>query len=263
MLPWRLRGAEMNFKYKVYAVGIGPGSLELLTPQAEKILRSCTVIAGYNLYLEQIAPLIAGKKRICGGMRQEVERCTRALEMALAGEKVAVVSSGDAGVYGMAGLLMELTQEKRFSEIEIEVIPGITAALSCAALAGAPLMNDFVVLSLSELMTPETVVRKRLEAVAQLDLPAALYNPKSSRRHLLLEYAVEVFRQYGGDKLPGALVRDAWREGQHIQFFTLDQFPFDAVQMTSLVLIGNSQTRMVNGRMFCLRGYREKYGVGK
>ena len=250
-------------KYKVYAVGIGPGSLELLTPQAEKVLRACTAVAGYKLYLDQIAPLIEGKKIIPGGMRQEVERCTLALEAALQGETVAVVSSGDAGVYGMAGLLMELTQEERFSEIEIEVVPGITAALSCAALAGAPLMNDFAVLSLSELMTPEMVIRKRLESVAQLDLPAALYNPKSRKRHVLLEYAVEVFRKYGGDKLPCALVRDAWREGQTVKFFTLDEFPFEEVQMTTLVLIGNSQTRIANGKMFCLRGYREKYGVGQ
>jgi len=248
---------------KVYAVGIGPGSLELLTPQAEKVLRMCTAVAGYKLYLEQIGPLIAGKKIIPGGMGQEVERCTRAMEAALAGETVAVVSSGDAGVYGMAGLLMELAQEERFSAIEIEVVPGITAALSCAALAGAPLMNDFAVLSLSELMTPEAVIRKRLDAIAQLDLPVALYNPKSRKRHILLEYAVEVFRKYGGSQLPGALVRDAWREGQCVQFFTLDQFPFEEVQMTTLVLIGNSQTRIANGRMFCLRGYREKYGVGK
>jgi len=250
-------------KAKVYAVGIGPGSMELLTPQAEKVLRSCTAVAGYNLYLEQIAPLVVGKKIIPGGMRQEVERCTRALEAALEGEVVAVVSSGDAGVFGMAGLLMELTQEERFSGIEIEVVPGITAALSCAALVGAPFMNDFAVLSLSELMTPEAVIRKRLEAVAQLDLPVALYNPKSRRRHILLEYAVEVFRKYGGDQLPGALVRDAWREGQIVRFFTLDKFPFEEVQMTTLVLIGNSQTRIANGKMFCLRGYREKYGVGE
>ena len=248
---------------KVYAVGIGPGSMELLTPQAEKVLRMCTAVAGYKLYLEQIGPLIAGKKIIPGGMGQEVERCTRAMEAALAGESVAVVSSGDAGVYGMAGLLMELAQEERFSAIEIEVVPGITAALSCAALAGAPLMNDFAVLSLSELMTPEAVIRKRLDAIAQLDLSAALYNPKSRKRHVLLEYAVEVFMKYGGPQLPGALVRDAWREGQCVQFFTLDQFPFEEVQMTTLVLIGNSQTRFANGKMFCLRGYREKYGVGQ
>ena len=253
----------MKSEAKVYAVGIGPGSLELLTPQAEKVLRQCTAVAGYRLYLDQVAPLIEGKKIIPGGMGQEVERCTKALEAALAGETVAVISSGDAGVYGMAGLLLELTQEKRFSEIGIEVVPGITAALSCAALAGAPLMNDFVVLSLSELMTPEALIRRRLEAVAQLDLPVALYNPKSRKRHVLLDYAVEVFRRYGGDKLPGALVRDAWREGQEVRLFTLDEFPFDAAQMTTLVLIGNSHTRIVNGRMFCLRGYREKYGVGK
>ncbi|MBR0458045.1 MAG: precorrin-3B C(17)-methyltransferase, partial [Victivallales bacterium] len=118
----------------IYAVGIGPGSLELLTPQAQEVLQSCTAVAGYQPYLEQIAPLLVGKHVISGGMRQELERCTRALEAAVAGERVAVVSSGDAGVYGMAGLLLELTEQERFHDMEVVTLPGITAALSCAAL---------------------------------------------------------------------------------------------------------------------------------
>lgn len=247
---------------KIFAVGIGPGDLQLLTPQAAEVLRSCSVVAGYPPYLEQIAPLLEGKKLIPGGMRQEVERCTRALEAILEGKTAAVVSSGDAGVYGMAGLLLELTMEERFSCIEVEVIPGITAALSCAALIGAPFANDFAFLSLSDLMTPEEVIRKRLAAVAAADMPVALYNPASRRRHELLEFAVEIFLRSGGP-LPGALVCDAFRPSQRIEFFTLDRFPLDQVRMTTLVIIGNSQFEFNRGKMFCRRGYREKYGVGQ
>ncbi|OQA82298.1 MAG: Cobalt-precorrin-3B C(17)-methyltransferase [Lentisphaerae bacterium ADurb.Bin242] len=247
---------------KIFAVGIGPGDLQLLTPRAAEVLRSCSVVAGYPPYLELIAPLLEGKKLIPGGMRQEVERCTRALEAVLEGETVAVVSSGDAGVYGMAGLLLELTREERFASIEVEVIPGITAALSCAALVGAPFANDFALISLSDLMTPAEVIRKRLSAVASADMPVALYNPASRRRHDLLEFAVETFLRAGGP-LPGALVSDAFRPSQRIEFFTLDRFPFDSVRMTTLVIVGNSQFELNRGKMFCRRGYREKYGVGQ
>ena len=239
----------------VYAVGIGPGSPELLTPQAAKVLTRCTAIAGYRPYLEQIAELTRGKKLIPGGMRQEIARCTAALDAVLAGETVAVVSSGDAGVYGMAGLLLELTEEERYSSIDVEVIPGVTAALSCAALLGAPLMNDFAVLSLSDLMTPKAMIERRLTAIAETDLPAVLYNPASRSRHDMLEFAVSVFRKAGGD-LPGALVRDAYRPAQKVAFFTLDRFPYDEVQMTTTVIIGNSQTRLRRNRLYCLRGYR-------
>lgn len=247
---------------KIFAVGIGPGDLRLLTPQAMEVLQACTVVAGYPPYLDLIAPLLEGKKLIPGGMRQEVERCTRALETVLEGETVAVVSSGDAGVYGMAGLLLELTQEERFSSVEVEIIPGITAALSCAALVGAPFANDAAFISLSDLMTPAAVIRKRLAAIASADMPAALYNPASRRRHDLLEFAVETFFRAGGP-LPGALVSDAYRPSREIEFFTLDRFPFEQVRMTTLVIIGNSQFEVNRGKLFCRRGYREKYGVGQ
>ncbi len=242
----------------VYAVGIGPGGTELLTRQAAAVLERCTAIAGYKLYLDQIPEFLTGKKVIPGAMRQEIMRCREALEAALAGETVAVVSSGDAGVYGMAGLLMELTELERYRNIRIEVVPGVTAALAAAALAGAPLMNDFAVLSLSDLMTERTLIEKRLRAAAEADLPVALYNPASSKRHTLLEYAVKVFFEAGG-ALPGALVRDAFRPGQTVEFFTLDHFPFDRVQMTTLVLIGNSQTIRRGDQLYCRRGYREKH----
>ena len=243
---------------KVFAVGIGPGSPELLTFQARRVLEQCTAVAGYRLYLDQIRELLDGKRLIPGAMRQEIARCREALEAALAGETVAVVSSGDAGVYGMAGLLLELTELERYRSVEIEVVPGITAALAAAALIGAPFMNDFAVLSLSDLMTPKELIQKRLYAVASSDMPAALYNPRSTRRHELLEEAVSVFRDAGGD-LPCALIHDACRDKQRIELTTLGTFPFEHVWMTTIVIIGNSATIVRDGRFYCRRGYREKH----
>ena len=243
---------------KVFAVGIGPGSPELLTFQARRVLEQCTAVAGYRLYLDQIRELLDGKRLIPGAMRQEIARCREALEAALAGETVAVVSSGDAGVYGMAGLLLELTELERYRSVEIEVVPGITAALAAAALIGAPFMNDFAVLSLSDLMTPKELIQKRLYAVASCDMPAALYNPRSTRRHELLEEAVSVFRDAGGD-LPCALIHDACRDKQRIELTTLGTFPFEHVWMTTIVIIGNSATIVRGGRFYCRRGYREKH----
>ncbi len=244
-------------KQKVFAVGIGPGSPELMTVQARRVLESCTTIVGYRLYLDQIADLTEGKRLVPGAMRREIERCREALEAAKAGERVAVVSSGDAGVYGMAGLLLELTELEPYREIEIEVVPGVTAALAAAALIGAPLMNDFAVISLSDLMTGRETILKRLRAVAGCDLPAALYNPRSKKRHALLEEAVAIFQEAGGD-LPCALIHDAYREHQKITFSTLETFPFEEVQMTSMVIVGNSETIVRDGRFYCRRGYREK-----
>ena len=243
---------------KVFAVGIGPGSPELLTFQARRVLEQCTAVAGYRLYLDQIRELLDGKRLIPGAMRQEIARCREALEAALAGETVAVVSSGDAGVYGMAGLLLELTELERYRSVEIEVVPGITAALAAAALIGAPFMNDFAVLSLSDLMTPKELIQTRLYAVASCDMPAALYNPRSTRRHELLEEAVSVFRDAGGD-LPCALIHDACRDKQRIELTTLGTFPFEHVWMTTIVIIGNSATIVRDGRFYCRRGYREKH----
>lgn len=244
-------------KHKVFAVGIGPGNQELLTGQARRVLEQCTTVVGYQLYLDQICGLLDGKRLVPGAMRREIERCREALDAALAGETVAVVSSGDAGVYGMAGLLLELTELERYREIEIEVVPGVTAALAAAALIGAPFMNDFAVLSLSDLMTGRETILKRLRAVASCDLPAALYNPRSRKRHALLEEAVAIFREAGG-ALPCALVHDAYRDNQKITLATLEAFPFEEVQMTTIVIVGNSETVVRDGRFYCRRGYREK-----
>lgn len=249
-------------KQVIYAVGIGPGGPDQLTFQARAVLEKATVIAGYRLYLELIAPLLAGKKVIPGAMTQEVARCREALAAALAGETVAVIGSGDAGVYGMAGLLFELTESAPFQEISVQVIPGVTSALAAAALVGAPLMNDFAVLSLSDLMTPKETILNRLEHAAQAGLVTVLYNPASTRRRELLERAIAIFRRHGGN-LPAALVRNAGREGESTRLCRLDDFPVGEVQMTSIVILGNRESILRGNRLYVRRGYREKYDFNK
>ncbi len=245
---------------KIYAVGLGPGSKDLMAPKALEILRSCNVIAGYKYYLEQFPDLFAGKTIISSGMTGEIQRCREALEAARSGKRVAVISSGDAGIYGMAGLLMELA-EKDFPEIEVETVPGITAASAVGALLGAPLMNDFATISLSDLMTPEKVIIKRLEGVAEADLVCVLYNPASKKRRTLIRTAVDIYRRAVGEETVAGIVTDACRPDQQVMTCTLKDFPFDEIGMKTLVVLGNSRTVLRNGKMYTLRGYDDKYGI--
>ena len=247
-------------KNKIYAVGLGPGSPALLSPRAEEVLRKCDTIAGYGTYLRQIPHLMENKRIIASGMRQELDRCRAALEAAVNGASVAVVSSGDPGIYGMAGLLMELSQSDPFHEVDVEVIPGITAASAAAALVGAPLMCDFAVISLSDLLADRTTILKRLTAAAEADFVTALYNPGSSRRRDLLEQAVALFRRTHDDSLPVAVVHDVARPQQRFTLCRIADFPFAEVDMTTILIIGCSRTVIRNGKMFTLRGYQEKYG---
>lgn len=244
----------------IYAVGIGPGSPALLTPRAKEVLGLCDTVAGYRTYLEQIPEQVAGKRVIAGGMRQELDRCRAALEAAKGGAAVAVVSSGDAGIYGMAGLLLELVESEEFRGIEVEVVPGITAASAAAALVGAPLMCDFCVISLSDLLANRETIRRRVLAAAESDFVTALYNPGSTKRRDLLEFAVAAFRQAGGDHLPVAVVHDAARPAERFSICEISAFPFAEIDMTTIVIIGCSRTVVRNGRMYTLRGYQEKYG---
>ena len=245
---------------KIYAIGLGPGSVGLLSPQAEKIIKSCDVIAGYTTYLKLFPELFADKEIIGNGMRGELKRCREALEASLQGKKVAVISSGDAGIYGMAGLLLELIEEDRYSNIELEIIPGITAASAAGALLGAPLMNDFCVLSLSDLMTPAEVIMKRIKAAAAADLVTVLYNPAGKKRRELLSKTIDCFRQYLAPDAPVGIVHDASRENESYSICKISDFPFDEIDMTSLLVIGNSNTIINNNRMYTRRGYIEKYG---
>ncbi len=213
------------------------------------------VVVGYRRYLELIADLTAGKEVISSGMTQEVERCRLALKRAAEGRTVALVSSGDAGIYGMAGLAMELAEAEGLA-VAIEVIPGVTAASAAAAALGAPLMLDFAAVSLSDLLVPWETIRRRLEAVAAADLVTALYNPRSTRRTRPWEEAVAIFRAARPGSTPVGIVTAAGQPGQSLAVTDLDRLLDAKVGMTSTVIIGNSQTRLLGGRMVTARGYR-------
>ncbi|MDD3118829.1 MAG: precorrin-3B C(17)-methyltransferase [Victivallales bacterium] len=247
----------MNKPGIIYAIGLGPGLPALLTPAAREAITACDVIAGYTTYLRQFPELFAGKKLIGNGMRGEMERCRRALNATLAGHTVGVVSSGDAGIYGMAGLLLELTEHPPYTDIEVVTIPGLTAAVAAAAILGAPLMNDFCVISLSDLMTPANLIRKRLHAAAAADLVTALYNPASTRRRALIREAVAIFTAARGNHGLAGIVHAAARPEQQRQIVRLADFPFASIDMNTLVIIGNSATVARGGKLFTRRGYLE------
>jgi precorrin-3B C17-methyltransferase len=212
-------------------------------------------VAGYSTYLDLFPLLFAGKTIISNGMRGEVERCVKALNAAHEGAKVAVVSSGDPGVYAMAGLLMELTEKPEYSSIRIEVVPGVTAATAAAAVFGAPLMNDFAVISLSNLMTPDEVILKRAKAVADSGMVCVLYNPASVKRKMLLKRVIAIFLESRGAEIPAGIAKNVSRPNETSEIVTLGDFPFTDVDMTTIVIIGDSTTRSVGGRLHTPRGY--------
>jgi precorrin-3B C17-methyltransferase len=218
----------------VLAVGLGPGAVDMMTPMAAKAIERSEVVAGYSRYVERIEPLLRGKRLIATGMTKERERCEAALDEAAKGRVVAMVCSGDAGVYGMAGLLLELVESvPGYAGIEIESVPGVTAATAAAAVLGAPLMNDFAIISLSDLMTPAELIVKRLEAVAGADMVVALYNPRSHSRRELMDKALEIFMgKLGPDGVFG-LVRNAFGLGQTSLCGKLSELPKEQVDMSS------------------------------
>ena len=240
---------------KLYVIGIGPGGEDQMTLRAVRALEQCDCVAGYSLYLNLIRSLIQGKEQIQTGMTREVDRCTAARDMALAGHAVAVISSGDAGIYGMAGLMFELCQS--YPEIEIEVIPGITAACSGGAVLGAPLTNDFAVVSLSNLLTPWETIEKRLYAAAQGDFCLCLYNPASKRRTDHLQRACDILLTERSADTPCGLVRNIGREGESFELTTLQELRNTTVDMLTTVFVGNSVTKIVNGRLVTPRGYHD------
>jgi len=193
-------------------------------------------------------------------MTEEVERCKKALKIAAKGETVAIVSSGDAGVYGMAGLVMELAATSPgFEEVDIEVVPGITAVSAAASIVGAPLTHDFAVVSLSDLMTPWEVIAKRLRCAAEGDFVIALYNPKSKKRKEHIIKAREIIEQHRGGTTPVAVVTSAFREGQSVAISNLRDFAGEEIGMLSVVIIGNSQSILKNDKIITPRGYSAKY----
>ena len=254
----------------IYAIGLGPGDAGYLAPKAKEALRQSDVVVGYTGYMALIAELVQGKEVIATGMQGETERCEAAIGKALQGLQVCVVSSGDAGIYGMASLLYELAEEH--PDVEIEVIPGITAAVSAAAILGAPLTNDFSVISLSDLLTPWAVIEKRLDACAAADMVLCLYNPQSKKRRGYLGKACDIALRHKPADTPCGYVRNAFRgsdgEGDDgkggdgeardgkARVCILAELREADVDMFTTVIIGNAGTRVINCKLVTVRGYK-------
>jgi precorrin-3B C17-methyltransferase len=237
-------------------VGIGPGHEPGLTLEARLVLEQAEVVAGYHTYLELVTDLIADKEVIGSGMMQEVERCEAAVEQAKAGKRVVVISSGDPGIYGMAGLVLELVVKlPAMMQPKVRIIPGVSAVGSAAAVLGAPLMHDFVVISMSDLMTPWELIEKRVKAAAEADFVIAIYNPKSIRRTGQIEKVREIVLQHRAATTPVGVVRSVSRPDQEVVITTLERFTQEKIDMFTTVIIGNSQTFHSGNFMITPRGY--------
>ena len=239
----------------VYAVGIGPGGRAYMTEEAAEALERADVLCGYPVYLDLVAPFFPGKEQLSTPMKKETERCRMALEAARQGRTVAMVCSGDAGVYGMAGLLLELQEE--YPGVEVEVVAGVTAALSGGAVLGAPLGHDFCVISLSDLLTPWEVIEKRLRAAAEGDFAVCLYNPGSHKRRDYLQKACRILLEKKSPETVCGLVRNIGREGEEKTLLSLQELLDTEVDMFTTVFIGSSGTEEIQGRMVTRRGYRK------
>ncbi|KAF0206519.1 MAG: hypothetical protein FD173_9 [Gallionellaceae bacterium] len=249
---------------KIMLVGIGPGSIEHMTARARSAIAEADAVIGYSTYIKLVADLLDGKEVVKKGMTEELDRAVDALERARAGKKVALISSGDVGVYGMAGPTYEVLFQAGWtpdSDIDVEIVPGTSALNSCAALVGAPLTHDFCAISLSDLLTPWPTIAKRLNAAAEADFVTALYNPKSGRRTRQIVEAQRLFLHRRRPDTPVAIVKSAYRPKQRIEFTTLDKMSESEIGMLSTVLIGNSNTFMRDGLMVTPRGYANKYDV--
>lgn len=245
------------------AVSLGPGDASLLTPAALAAIEAADVVAGYKGYIALVPPsLLDGKEVVSTGMMGEVERAKAAIELARSGKRTVMVCSGDAGIYAMAGLLLEILEaDDLMDEFPFEVVPGVAAFNSAAALLGAPLMHDFASISLSDLLTPWEVIEKRLRLAAQADFVIAIYNPRSKKRSDHLQKALDIIAENRTPKTPVGIVGRAYREGQDVRAVTLDSVDTACVDMQTVLIIGNSATRMAGGRMLTPRGYHRKYDI--
>ncbi|MBD9359919.1 precorrin-3B C(17)-methyltransferase [Methylomonas fluvii] len=247
---------------KILLVGFGPGAQAHMTYRAREAIAEAEVVIGYSTYIKLVQELLAGKEIIRKGMTEEIDRCVEAYEQALLGKTVALISSGDIGVYGMAGPTYEVLLQAGWtpdSDITVEVIPGATALNACAALVGAPLTHDFCSISLSDLLTPWPTIAKRLQAAARGDFVVALYNPKSGRRTGQIVEAQRILLLHRRPETPVAIVKSGYRRRQDIQMTTLAQMADCDIGMLCTVLIGNSSTFVREGLMITPRGYANKY----
>lgn len=238
----------------LYVIGLGPGREELMSREALDAIADCEIIVGYSTYMRLIRDLVKDKEHVATGMHQEIDRCQKAIDLALeTGKNVGVVSSGDAGVYGMAGLILELLGDN--TDLEVKVVPGITASLGAAAVMGAPLMNDFCHISLSDLMTPMEVIEKRLHAAAQGDFVICLYNPRSKGRPDHLAKALNIIAQYKSEDTIVGIGKDIGRKKEQYILTTIKDLDEELVDMTTIIIVGNKETYVKNGRMITPRGY--------
>lgn len=241
-------------KNKIYIVGMGPGEENMMTGQALQVLDESDVIIGYSVYIELLGDRYKEKEFLTTPMKKEKERCQMCFEEAKKGKTVAMVCSGDAGIYGMASLLYEMWDDE---EVELEVIPGITAANSGAAVLGAPLNHDFCVISLSDLLTPWEVIEKRLQAAAMGDFAMAIYNPSSKKRADYLQRACDILMEHGVEKTRACgYVENIGREGTTAYTCTIEELRDAKVNMFTTVFVGNSTTEIKDGKLVTKRGYR-------
>lgn len=238
---------------EIAVIGLGPGAGEQMTEQAKRALEQCTVITGYTVYVDLLRGAYADKRFLTTPMRRERERCVMAFEEAKKGERVAVVCSGDAGVYGMAGLMYEIGES--YPDVKLSVVAGVTAALGGAAVLGAPLMHDFAVISLSDLLTPWEKIEKRIVGCSMADMVICLYNPSSKKRSDYLRRACELMMLHKKKETICGIASHIGREGEQSRVLTLAELADTPVDMFTTVFIGNEQTKVIDGHMVTPRGY--------
>ncbi len=246
----------------LYVVGIGPGAEAHATPAALRAIADAELVVGYTTYIKLVRHLLEGKEIIKTGMTEEIDRARAAVMRAKEGGKVALISSGDAGIYGMAGLVFQVLKDigwKRDESPELRIVPGMTALSSCASLVGAPLVHDFCAISLSDLLTPWSVIAKRIEAAAAADFVIGLYNPASGRRTRQIVEAQAIIRRHREGSTPVALVKSAYRKLEQAVLSDVDHFLEYEIGMLTTVLVGSSQTFVYEGYMVTPRGYTNKY----
>ncbi len=239
----------------MYIVGIGPGELGYLSQKAFCVLRSCEVVIGYKAYVRLLGDLIQGKEIIASSMGKELVRAEAAIEQALSGRKVALISSGDSGIYGMAGVVLEIV-EKESIDLDLEIIPGIPAFCAAASSLGAPIMNDFALISLSDLLTPWEIIERRLTCACQGDFVIVLYNPKSKKRTWQISKTQALLLKYKSGQTPVGIVRNARRGKEKVILTTLDRMLDYSIDMLTTIIVGNSSTSLSDRYMVTPRGYK-------
>ncbi|MBO4300786.1 MAG: precorrin-3B C(17)-methyltransferase [Desulfovibrio sp.] len=247
----------------LHVVGLGPGSADCLTPQARRVLEGAGCVVGYHRYISLVpAELLNGRQCLSTGMRQERERCETAVSMAVSGVPTALVCSGDPGIYALAGLTLETLEARHLvGKIPFDVVPGVPAVCAAAALLGAPLTHDFACISLSDLLTPWRVILQRCKAALEADFTCVLYNPRSRGRPDHLAEVLQLAARYRSPHCPVGLVRQAFRPEQEVGVYPLQNFDVSKVDMLSLCLVGNTESRVVGPYMLTPRGYERKKDV--